>query len=393
MTKLAMSHISAGITAVVVGYSSAVVLVIEAAKASGASDAIVESWLLAVGLGMGLTTLYFSWRNKIPLITAWSTPGAAFLIGNAQGYSLNEIIGACLAAGVLSLISARVRYLSAKIESIPASISSAMLAGILLPICLNVFNQATDFPLTFVTFISLYVVGFLLFPRFLMIAVLLLATGFSIFSGNPMNIDWQLTISSPVWIQPEFTLAAFVGIALPLFLITQLSQNIPGIAILKLHGHKPDHQKVLTGIAATQVITSPFGGFSFNYAAITAAICMGEDAGKDPKSRYLAAIVTGTGYVLLGLFSWLVVVVFSAMSQVIIALLAGLALLSTLQNALSSAFSKDAERMPALLVMLCTASGFTLFSLSSAVWGLLLGLVLLKANGMQSRLKARQEPK
>lgn len=379
MTKLAMSHFSAGITAVVVGYSSAVVLVIEAAKASGANSAMVESWLFAVGLGMGLTTLLYSWRNKIPLVTAWSTPGAAFLIGNAQGFSLNEVIGACLAAGVLSLLSARVKYLSEKIESIPASIASAMLAGILLPICLNVFNQATDFPLTFVGFISLYVIGFLFFPRYLMIAILVLAGGSSFLSGSSSSIEWQLSISSPIWIQPHFTIRAFVGIALPLFLITQLSQNIPGIAILKLHGHKPDHRNILSGIAATQVLTAPFGGFAFNYAAITAAICMGEEAGSDPKSRYFAAMITGTGYVMLGLFSWLVVLVFSAMPAVIIALLAGLALLGTLQNALTTAFSNDNERMSALLVMLCTASGFTLFSLSSAVWGLFLGMILLKA--------------
>ena len=374
-----MSHISAGITAVVVGYSSAVVLVIEAAKASGASDAIVESWLFAVGLGMGLTTLFYSWRHKIPLVTAWSTPGAAFLIGNAQGFSLNEVIGACLAAGVLSLISARVRYLSAKIESIPASIASAMLAGILLPICLNVFNQATNYPLTFVAFISLFIVGFLLFPRYLMIAILILAAGLSIFSGDSMNIEWQLSISSPVWVQPQFTLSAFVGIALPLFIVTQLSQNIPGIAILKLNGHKPDHRNVLSGIAATQVVAAPFGGFAFNYAAITAAICMGEEAGSDPRSRYFAAMVTGAGYVLLGLFAWLVVLVFGEMPEVIIALLAGLALLGTLQNAMATAFSNDDERMSALLVMLCTASGFTLFNLSSAVWGLILGMLLLRA--------------
>lgn len=384
MAKFATSHLSAGVTSVVVGYSSAVVLVIEAAKASGATPAIVESWLLAVGLGMGLTTLFYSWRNKIPLVTAWSTPGAAYLIGNVQGFPLNEVVGAFLAAGLLSMISARVQYLAEKIESIPPAIASAMLTGILLPICLDVFNQATDFPLTFVAFILLYVIGFLFFQRYLMIAVLILAAGFSAFSDNAMSVDWQLSLSSPVWIQPEFTLSAFVGIALPLFLITQLSQNIPGIAILKLHGHKPDHRSVLSGVAATQIITSPFGGFSFNYAAITAAICMGEEAGKDPKSRYFAAMVTGAGYVLMGLFSWLVVLVFSAMPGVIIALLAGLALLGTLQNALATAFTKDDERMPALLVMLCTASGFTLFSVSSAVWGLLLGMLVLKARELLS---------
>jgi len=387
MSKWKLSHISAGLTAVTVGYSSSVVIIIDVARKAGASDDMVVSWLLALGLGMGITCILFSWLSKLPVVTAWSTPGAAFLLTSIGDYRLSEAIGAFILCALLSLVTAQSLSLLKQISRIPPAISSALLAGILLPICLAIFSDVNDAPYLVALFIAAYLVGSRLFPRYLMLLLLIMSVTISLFmssadgvvalSSDSPGLPSIFTLPEPIWVTPTFSLSAAIGLAFPLFLITTLSQNLPGIAIHHAHGYTPDHKPILSGIAIVQALLAPFGGFSFNLAAITAALCMGEQADNEKSQRYKAAIAAGAAYLFMGLFASVVVALFVNMPSIIIHLLAGLALLATLQGAVVRAMEVEHHRAPALLTMLCTASGFSLYSMTSAVWGLGLGLLLL----------------
>ncbi|CAI4150581.1 benzoate/H(+) symporter BenE family transporter [Alteromonas macleodii] len=387
MSKWKLSHISAGLTAVTVGYSSSVVIIIDVARKAGASDDMVVSWLLALGLGMGITCILFSWLSKLPVVTAWSTPGAAFLLTSIGDYRLSEAIGAFILCALLSLVTVQSRSLLKQISRIPPAISSALLAGILLPICLAIFSDVNDAPYLVALFIAAYLVGSRLFPRYLMLLLLIMSVTISLFmssadgvvalSSDSPGLPSIFTLPEPIWVTPTFSLSAAIGLAFPLFLITTLSQNLPGIAIHHAHGYTPDHKPILSGIAIVQALLAPFGGFTFNLAAITAALCMGEQADDEKSQRYKAAIAAGVAYLFMGLLASVVVALFVSMPSIIIHLLAGLALLATLQGAVVRAMEVEHHRAPALLTMLCTASGFSLYSMTSAVWGLGLGLLLL----------------
>ena len=387
MSKWKLSHISAGLTAVTVGYSSSVVIIIDLARKAGASDDMVISWLFALGLGMGITCILFSWLSKLPVVTAWSTPGAAFLLTSIGNYRLSEAIGAFVICAMLSLVTAQSRSLLKQISRIPPAISSALLAGILLPICLAIFSDVNDAPHLVALFLAVYLIGSRLFPRYLMLLLLVMSVGISMFmssadggvalTSDSSGLSSIFTLPVPIWVTPTFSLSATIGLAFPLFLITTLSQNLPGIAIHHAHGYTPDHKPILSGIAIAQALLAPFGGFTFNLAAITAALCMGEQADSEKSQRYKAAIAAGVAYIFMGLLASVVVALFVSMPSIIIHLLAGLALLATLQGAVVRAMEIEHHRAPALLTMLCTASGFSLFSMTSAVWGLGLGLILL----------------
>ena len=387
MSKWKLSHISAGLTAVTVGYSSSVVIIIDVARKAGASDDMVISWLFALGLGMGITCILFSWLSKLPVVTAWSTPGAAFLLTSIGNYRLSEAIGAFVICAMLSLVTAQSRSLLKQISRIPPAISSALLAGILLPICLAIFSDVNDAPHLVALFLAVYLIGSRLFPRYLMLLLLVMSVGISVFmssadggvalTSDSSGLSSIFTLPEPIWVTPTFSLSATIGLAFPLFLITTLSQNLPGIAIHHAHGYTPDHKPILSGIAIAQALLAPFGGFTFNLAAITAALCMGEQADSEKSQRYKAAIAAGVAYIFMGLSASVVVALFVSMPSIIIHLLAGLALLATLQGAVVRAMEIEHHRAPALLTMLCTASGFSLFSMTSAVWGLGLGLILL----------------
>ena len=375
--SLQLSHLAAGLTSVIVGYSSSVLIVIEAARQAGVSESQLISWLLVLGLAMGLSTLYFSWRFKMPVITAWSTPGAVFLISTAGDFSLAEITGAFLFAGILSLLAARSRMLMRGIERIPPALSAAMLAGILLPYCLGIFTSVQDYPLLSTLFILIYLLGSRWFPRYLMLVLLVIAALAALMITGTSSKPIRFALPALEWVMPVFNSAAVISIGLPLFLITTLSQNLPGISIQHSHGYKPDNRFVLTGIALVQLFSAPFGGFMINLAAITAAICMADNVDENPARRYLAGVVAGVGYCLAGLFAVTIALIFTQMPLVVTSLLAGLALLSTLQSSLLRSLQDAPFRQGAMLTLLCSASGLSLVGISAPVWGLLVGMVTL----------------
>nr|WP_277611076.1 benzoate/H(+) symporter BenE family transporter [Microbulbifer celer] len=371
-----MSSVSAGFVAVLVGFASSVAIVLQAAAAAGASEAEMVSWIGALGLGMGITCIAFSWYYRAPVITAWSTPGAALLATSLTGVSMAEAIGAFLFSAVLTLLLGISGAFERVMSRVPLPIASAMLAGILLQFGLSVFTSLEANPPLVGTMLLTYLACRLWLPRYAIIVVLM--TGFTVSWGQgqvqPDQLHWAL--SKPVWVSPEFNPAVLIGVGLPLFIVTMTSQNIPGVATLRASGYqRVPISPVISGTGLTSLILTPFGGFAFNLAAISAAICTGPDAHQDPERRYTAGIAAGTFYLLAGLFGASVVALFSAFPQAMIATVAGLALIGTIGSSLASATAEVSSREAALVTFLITASGASYFGIGTAFWGLAGGLI------------------
>ncbi|TCS43296.1 benzoate/H(+) symporter BenE family transporter [Reinekea marinisedimentorum] len=372
------SHIAAGFSAVLVGYTASVVIVIQAATAAGASPEILESWLLTLGLLMGVTSIGFSWFYRRPIFTAWSTPGAAMLIAAAGNYPLPVLTGSFIACGLFIVITGLVKPLTKALERIPPQLGTAMLGAILLPFCVKAFQPVTSVPQFFLPML----IGFLLvkqiLPRYAMLALLLIAVACALFSGSFTAESFTFAIATPQWVTPQLSISSIINITLPLYLITMLSQNLPGITMISTHGYKVPVKSVLVGTGLGNALLAPFGGFSANLAAISAAICLNESVDPDKNQRYRAAVWGGVFYLVAGVFATSVVALFLSLPQSISQMLAGFALLGTLLMCLQNAFSEARSREPALFTFLITLSGVSVLGISSTVWGLLAGLVLLR---------------
>lgn len=377
-----LSALIAGFVTVLVGFTSSAVIVFQAAHALGATPAELASWMCALGVGMGLTCILLSLRFRVPVVTAWSTPGAAMLVAGVSGVPMTEAIGAFLLSAVLITLAGFTGWFERVLNRIPTSIAAGMLAGVLLRFGLDVFvAMKTQFVLTFAMFCA-YLLMRRLMPRYAVIVAL--ALGIVIAAAqNMLHLDGlRFEIAQPVWIDPAFSLRALVGVALPLFVVTMASQNVPGVAVIRASGYSVPISPLIGWTGVANVVLAPFGAYALNLAAITAAICMGREAHEDPNRRYVAAVSAGFFYLLIGVFGATVGAVFSAFPKELVLAIAGLALLGTIGNGLASAVSQEKEREPALITFLVTASGTSLLGIGSAFWGLLAGtLALLIARG------------
>ncbi|TXY46906.1 benzoate/H(+) symporter BenE family transporter [Vibrio mimicus] len=380
-----LSHLSAGFTTVLVGYTSSVVIVIQAATASGANPAQIESWLLTLGVVMGLTSLIYSWVYKTPILTAWSTPGAVMLAATAGQYSLPVVIGAFMFSGVLIALTGMIAPLTRALSKIPVPLGTAMLGAILLPFCAKAFTPLTNTPVLFFLLFTSYLLAKHFAPRYTMLILLITSIGCAIALGSFADTNLSLSIATPLWVEPEFDWLALLNLALPLYLITMLSQNLPGIAMMKSYQYEAPIKPILLGTGLTNMLAAPFGGFSVNLAAISAAICMAEEVDSDKTQRYRAVLWAGVFYLLAGIFAAAVVNLFLALPQPISAMLAGLALLGTLMMCLHTAFKTDEYREPALFTFIITLSGATLFGMSATLIGLVVGLVYLRLSSTSKK--------
>lgn len=369
-----VSAVVAGFVTVLVGFTSSAVLVFEAARSLGASEAEIGSWMWALGLGMGLTCILLSLRYRAPVVTAWSTPGAAMLITSAAGVPMSEAIGAFLVSGVLLALSGFTGWFERAMNRIPMSIAAGMLAGVLLRFGLDVFvAMKTQFVMAF-GMLCAYLLARRLVPRYAVILALLLGTAVAGMQGL-LNLDGVgIALASPVFTAPQFSVGAIVGIALPLFVVTTASQNAAGVAVIRASGYAELPVSPLIGWAgATTVLLAPFGAFALNLAAITAAITMGREAHEDPHRRYVAAVAAGAFYLIVGAFGATVAALFAALPKELVLAIAGLALFGTIGNSLVAALMDEREREPALIAFLVTASGVTLAGVGAPFWGLLAG--------------------
>jgi len=374
---LSVSAVTAGFVTVLVGFASSAVIVFQAAGAVGATAAQVSSWMLALGLGMGLTCVLLSLRYRAPVVTAWSTPGAALLVTSAVGLTIEEATGAFVVSAALITIAGFSGWFERAMDRIPVAIASGMLAGVLLRFGLDVFlAMRTRFALAFSMF-AVYLVARRLAPRYAVIAALVVGVAVAAGQGLLRVDETRLALAAPVWVTPRFTAGALIGVALPLFIVTMASQNVPGVAVIRASGYTVPISPLIGWAGLANLVLAPFGGFALNLAAITAAICMGPEAHEDPRRRYVAAMAAGVFYAIVGLFGATVVGLFAAFPRELVAAVAGLALLATIGNGLAAALRDENRREPALVTFLVTASGVTLSGVGSAFWGLAAGVVTL----------------
>ncbi len=371
---LRISHISAGFIAVLVGYTSTVAIVFQAAHAAGANDAQLVSWMWALGIGMGVTCIGLSLAWRAPVLTAWSTPGAALLATSLGDIGLAQAIGVFLISSALITLCGVTGWFQKVMDWVPRHLASAMLAGILLRFGMDLFVSLQGRPLLVAVMFATFLLARRRLPRYGVPLALLAGVACAVLQGGLGlgALDW--TPARPVWMAPAFSLSALVGVALPLFIVTMTSQNVPGLAVLRANGYaRVPASPLISWTGATGIVLAPLGGFAFNLAAITAAICMSPDADPDASQRYKASVWAGIFYLFTGIFGATVVALFAAFPHELVAAIAGLALLGTLGVSIHEALHAPGQRDAALVTFLATASGMSLLGIGSAFWGLVLG--------------------
>ena len=375
LKDLKLSHLAAGTIAVLVGYTGSVAIIFQAIAAVGATQAQANSWMLVLGLGMGISGVILSLHYRMPILTAWSTPGAALLAVSLQGVPLSEATGAFLFCGLLLALTGATGWFATLSRLIPDSLASAMLAGILFQFGLAAFTSLQSDTALVAAMGITFLAGRRWFPRYAIPAVLLVGACWAAASGSFTGLsDLSLTLTRPEFVTPAFSLPVLIGVGVPLYIVTMTSQNMPGVVALRSAGYQPPVSASLTVTGLTTLLLAPFGGFAFNLAAITAAICAGPEADDNPHTRYLAGVMTGLVYLLAGLGGATVISLFLIAPPALIATLAGLALLSTIGNALSNALSEPQGREAALVTFMTTVSGITFFGIGAPFWALILGL-------------------
>jgi benzoate membrane transport protein len=371
------SAVVAGFIAMLTGYTSSLVLMFQAGQAAGLTNGQISSWIWALSIGMAICCIGLSLRYRAPIMIAWSTPGAALLITSLPGVSYSEAIGAyILASGLIVLIGLTGSF-DRLMRRIPASIAAALLAGVLFKIGLEICVAAEQQPLLVVAMLVAYLLGKRLLPRYAVLAALIVGSVLAAIFGL-LNFDqFELQLAVPEWTTPSFSVAAAVSIGIPLFIVAMASQNLPGMAVLRANGYDVPASPLLTTTGLTSMLLAPFGSHGIHMAAISAAICAGPEAHEDPKKRYTAAIWCGVFYGIAGIFGATLAALFVALPKALILSIAALALFASIIGGLTQAMGEPKEREAALITFLVTASGMTLFSVGSAFWGIVAGLLTL----------------
>ncbi|MBX8799395.1 benzoate/H(+) symporter BenE family transporter [Ochrobactrum sp. MR28] len=367
--------IVAGLISVIVNYGGTFILVFQAAKIAGLSPELTASWVWSVSIGVGVTGLMLSWYFREPIITAWSTPAAAFLVTALATTPYAEAVGAYIISALAFVLLGLSGTFEKVIRLIPASIASGLLAGILLQFGIGAFGGATVDPLLVGGLVVAYVLLKRFTARYAVVGILVLGIGFLLVQGRVDFSNLSLTLAAPVFTMPVFSLNALLSVALPLFLITLTGQYMPGMLVLRNDGFKTSANPIVTVTGLGSLIMAPFGSHAFNVAAITAAIATGREAHEDPRKRWIAGIAAGCFYVLVGVFGVTLAAVFMAFPATFITTLAGLALLGTIGGSLAGALADPKTREAALITFLASAANINLLGIGGAFWGLVIGLV------------------
>lgn len=376
---LSLSAATAGFVAVLVGFTSSVAIVFQAAQAFQATPAQITSWMWALGLGMGLCSALPSLILRQPVMVAWSTPGAAVLAsaGLAGGFSMAEAIGAFLISGALITLAGATGWFERVMNRIPMAIASALLAGVLARFGLQAFGAAQSALGLVLLMLLVYLVSRRLAPRYAVVFTLVAGVAHVLltqrFNAAALTLEW----ATPVFTAPSFSLAAFTSLALPLFIVTMASQNLPGVAAIRAAGYDMPISRILTVTGIATLVLAPFGAFALNLSAITAAICMGPEAHPNRDRRYTAAVVCGALYVAIGLVGALVTGLLIAFPRELVMAIAGIALLGSIGGGLHSALKDEPHREAALITFLVTLSGVVIAGVGSAFWGVLAGALAL----------------
>jgi benzoate membrane transport protein len=370
--------VMAGLLTAFVGYASSFTVVLQGLKSVGATPGQATSGLIAVGTAMGLCAVVLALRNRMPISIAWSTPGAALLISTgAVAGGFEAACGAFIVSSILIIIAGLWKPFGNLIASIPAVLANAMLAGVLFSICVAPFHAIAEMPklaLPVVLAWALVARWKRLYAMPVAVAVTVIAL---VINGIP-DIAGAAPGQSLWWphlelVTPSFNLNAIISIALPLFIVTMASQNIPGLAVLRAFDYHPAPGPLFVATGIASLLSVPFGGYAVNLAAITAALCAAPDAHPDPKKRYIAAVVAGLVYVAFGIFAGAAASFISVSPPLLIEAVAGLALFGAFGASLSGALQNAADREAAVITFVATASGMSIGGIGSAFWGLVAG--------------------
>ena len=382
---------SSALIAALVGFGGTVALVVQAMRTLGATVEQTGSAVTALCLGIAITGAALSLKLRMPIVLAWSTPGAALLAASSPGLSWPTALGAFLLSGLMMALLGLIPVLGRWAERIPSSIASAMLAGVLLPFCLQLFGLGAQDP----ALVGLVVMVFLLArqwaPLYALLLVLIAGLALTLLRGDITALPpgAMFGVLSPL--APEFAPSAILSLALPLFLVTLVSQNLPGLVVLRSAGYSPKPGLLLFSTGIASMIAAPFGAHAVNLAAITAAICTGDEAHADRSRRWIVGILYAGFYLLLAIFASTLVRVFLALPPTVIMVLTGIALIPALTGAIDHMLVEKPERDAAIVTFLATGSGLSLFGLGAAFWGLLAGFVALAVKGMLARHTQKQQ--
>ena len=385
--------IVAGLISVIVNYGGTFILVFQAAKVAGLSPELTASWVWSVSIGVGVTGLFLSWVSRTPIITAWSTPAAAFLVVALSTTPYAEAVGAYMISAAAFVLLGLSGYFEKVIRLIPPGVAAGLLAGILLQFGIGAFGGMSLDPMLVGLLIVAYLVLKRLTARYAVVGILALGLAFLMAQGRVDLSGLELQLAAPIFTRPEFSLNALLSVALPLFLITLTGQYMPGMLVLRNDGFNISANPIVTITGLGSLLMAPFGSHAFNIAAITAAICTGKQAHEEPSKRWIAGIAAGVFYILVGVFGVTLAALFMAFPATFITTLAGLALLGTIGGSLAGAMADASSREASLITFLAAAANITLFGIGGAFWGLLIGLaayVVLNGQLPRRGLDARE---
>jgi benzoate membrane transport protein len=374
MRDFSLSAAVAGFIATVISYAGPLVIIFQAADAAHLSRELLSSWVWAISIGSALLGIGLSLRYRVPVIIAWSAPGSALLVALLPGISMNEAVGAYLLSSLTIFLVGISGAFDRVISKLPGAIAAAMLAGILFRFGTGLFVSLQGQPGLVLAMFATYLVCKRLLPRYAVMAVLVVGCAIAMLTGQLHREALVIGLATPVWVTPQFSLGATLNVALPLVMVALTGQFVPGMAVLRASGYATPASPIIAFSALGTALLAPFGCHGLNLAAITAAICTGREAHEDPGKRYVAGVVGGLCYLVLGIFGATLVSLFAAFPKELIAALAGLALFAAIAGALANAMAVPNDREAALVTFLTTASGMSLFGLSAAFWGLIFGM-------------------
>ncbi|WP_268800518.1 benzoate/H(+) symporter BenE family transporter [Pseudomonas huanghezhanensis] len=380
-----LSAVVAGFIAMMTGCTSSLVLMFQAGQAAGLTSAQISSWIWALFMGMAVCSIGLSLRYRSPITVAWSTPGAALLITSLGGVAYPEAIGAFITSAVLITICGLTGSFERLVKRLPASLAAALLAGILFKIGSEIFVAAQHRTGLVLGMFFTYLIVKRYSPRYAVLVTLLVGVALSGMLGLLNFGGFALEVAVPVWTTPAFSWAATISIGIPLFVVAMTSQNMPGMAVLRADGYSVPASPLISATGIASLICAPFGSHGITLAAISAAICTGPHAHEDKDKRYTAAIWCGIFYAIAGLFGATLAALFAAFPKELVLSIAALALFGSIINGLTVAMNEPREREAALITFMVTASGLTLFSIGSAFWGIIAGvLTLVILNGRRT---------
>lgn len=382
-----LSVITAAIVAMLVGIAGALAIVLAATEAVGATPAETASWVTALLIAMSLTSGILSWRYRIPVITAWSTPGAAVIAATGGAIGLKAAAGAFVLAGVLIVLTALIRPLGRLIERIPMAIASGMLAGVLVRFVVAMFDSAASAPPLVLPLLALYLAMRLLAPSAAMLIVIAAGAALAAWLGLVEALP-PVELSRLVLVEPSADPSVLIGLGLPLYIVTMASQNLPGAAVLRAAGYTVPLSSTLAVTGLASILIAFAGAHTVNLAAITAAICAGPDAHRDPAKRWLTGIAYAVVYLVPAAFGAALVAVFAAFPAALIKTIAGLGLVGSLTGALGAALGEERQRFAAVVTFAISASGMSLLGIGPAFWGLVGGLAVHGLDRLASALRA-----